>query len=282
MHHVRKDRAKEIGEASLIPDFTIVLGVDQKHLEQLRIVWPTWKRHKPSTVLNRRIVVFFDGCDLDTLDDEQALKIELGEMLGTERLIIVEWPLAGVDYGKGETKWDSPQRYKMLAGFMHVAAKYCSTPYFLKIDVDAIATGMDDWIDPEWFVENPAIVGPAFSYTKPPMQMLDLDRWAQRYGLFPETEPLNLIPEPGASLLRHKRIGGWCNFFRTDFTKTVAEHCERTIGPGLMAAPSLDGLLFYAAKRMNLPIRIIHPKRLGWDVRHTMSNIAEAAGKALA
>jgi len=44
----------------MIPDYTIVLGLDYKHLSQLKLVIPTWKKHKPS-LFSKKWIVFIDN-----------------------------------------------------------------------------------------------------------------------------------------------------------------------------------------------------------------------------
>lgn len=261
-----------------IPDFTIVLGLDAKHFEQLKVTWPTWKKNKPSLLRNRRVLVF---CDKNELSIRELAAFLMSQDVDWS---IASWPPFGVtvDYGTGTDKWDNPQRHKMLAGFLHVAAEHVVTTYWLKLDTDALATGMDDWIDPEWFEGQPGIIAPSFGYTKPPNQMERLDVWADVNGLFENTPPLNLHPEPGATLLKHPRICGWCDFFETEFTDECARLLRYKGHKYTLPEPSLDGLMWYCAVRMGRKIRTIKPKSRGWDVRHSMSSIREAAERAMA
>ena len=128
----------------MIPDYTTVVGVDERHLKQLAMVWPTWKRHKPKTILEHPMVVFYD-----------RFQVEIGQIknvIDHPRLTTVSWPPEGVGYeGDPNTKWYNPRRYMMLAGYVHVPRCVVKTPYWFKIDTDSVATGNDDWINPEWF-----------------------------------------------------------------------------------------------------------------------------------
>lgn len=255
----------------MIPEYTIVLGLDAYHLEQLEVTWPTIVKHKPSTARVRK-VVFYDGA--------QDMEDRIDRLLHSPE-VVVPWPDRAIDYGQGSTKWDSPQRHKMLAGFLYTAAKHVTTPYWLKIDTDAVATGQDDWIREEWFEGCPDVIGPPWNYTKPATQMATLDRWAERHRLF-STPPLGLEPAPGATLLKHERVAGWCNFFATDMTRWCAEKCADTVGYGQMPVPSLDGLLWYVATRSKSGVRRVRMKHYGWDVRNSMGSVREAAERALA
>ena len=42
-------------------DFTTVVGVDEAHLEELRLTWPTWARHRPELLVQPLLLV----CDGD-------------------------------------------------------------------------------------------------------------------------------------------------------------------------------------------------------------------------
>ncbi|KKL21208.1 hypothetical protein LCGC14_2447740, partial [marine sediment metagenome] len=151
-------------------DYTLVCGVDAKHIRQLAWVWPTWKFHKPS-LLNHPMIVFYDT--------SQVKEEEIRRVVDHPNLTIVPWPPKGVTYERSmEGKFGDPQRYKMLAGFVYVPWRYVQTKYWLKLDVDTVATGQDDWIDEKWFENSPAIVAQPWGFTKPPDQMQMLDKWA--------------------------------------------------------------------------------------------------------
>lgn len=255
-------------------EFTIVIGLDAKHLDQVRYTWPTIVKHKPTTAAARK-VVFYDARNLARSGCE-AIEWEITRVLNPYK--IIPWDTTGIDYGDGQDKWTNPQRHRMLAGFLYVTASHVQTPYWLKIDTDAIATGMDDWIDPAWFADTPGIVGPPWSYTKPADQMLQLDRWAaDRLN----GQPLNLLPVVGASRLRHPRVAGWCNFFHTGLTTDMAGACAQSVGYGRLPVPSLDGFLWYAATRLGYGVRRVQMKTRGWDVRNSMASVQAAAEAAM-
>jgi len=268
-----------------VPDFTTVVGVDAKHLEQLGMVWQTWKRHKPS-LLDHPMIVFRN--DLADADVRAAVD--------HPNLETCVWPMGGATYaGDDKGKWTNPRRHMMLAGFVHVPALFVKTPYWLKIDTDAIATGVDDWIDigngtdsSGWFADGPAFIGSPWSFTKPPDQMTKLDRWVEENkdnlmvkGLL-QHPPLNLVPKPDARRLRHQRTVSWCAFFRTDFTIQCALMASETCGPFQIPVPSQDGYLWYVAKRAGLGIVRANMKRRGWMIRSSMRSIKQAATDAMA
>jgi hypothetical protein len=256
-------------------DYTLVVGVDAKHLEQLRWTWPTWRKHKPG-LLDVPMVVFRDR--------HQVSRREVVDVVDNRHLTVVPWPPVSCntyDYrirsGSEEDKWNSPQRYKMLAGFVHVPAMCVKTKYWLKIDTDTVAEGQPDWIDAGWFDDSPAIVSHPWGFTKPPDQMLELDRWVDQNKsallMLVNSDPLGLRPKPGAGKLGHRRIISWCGFFHTKFTQACARWANKTVGVNGLPVRSQDGFLWYCAKRLGFGIERVNMKKLGWQHWSAMKNI---------
>ncbi len=260
-----------------IPNYTLVVGVDRKHLYQLSLVWPTWKRYKPS-LLTQPMLVFFDH--------EQVREADVRSVVDHPSLVVVPWPPPGVTFtGNVLRKWGDPQRYAMLAGFVHVPARSVHTPYWLKLDTDVVATGQDNWVNPAWFENNPAIISHPWAFTKPADQMLELDRWVDLHknelaGLY-NHDPLKLVPTPGSERLGHKRIISFVGFFNTMFSRQCAAMAGKTCGRGQLPVRSQDGYLFYAATRMGLEVKRVNMKRLGWEHWSTDQNVKKAAERAV-
>ena len=255
-------------------EYSVVIGVDRKTIECLRLVYPTWAKNKPS-LFKQPWHVIYDSSQV-SIPDIQYVAPHLHDAN------FISWPPPGVQYIRdGLTKWTNPQRAKMLAGFVHAPALVVDTTYWLKLDLDVVAVGMDDWIDPLWFDDNPSVVAPKWSYTKPATQMVELDQWVEKYEpfLFRGTDPLNLIPAPGADTVPHARICSWCAFFSTEFTRLCSLYASQTLGHGQIPVDSQDGYLFYAAKRAGFNIRTIQPKKRGWKLCHSpaaVRNFTEA------
>lgn len=256
-------------------DYTLVVGVDGKHLQELFYTWPTWKRNKQG-ILNHPMVVF---------GDSSVRTKDIKDVVDHPDLRIYSWPPSGSFYpGNPKDKWTCPQRYKMLAGFVHVPAAVVKTKYFLKIDTDAVATPRDGpWIDPKWFDSEPAIVAHRWTFTKPPDQIIKLDEWAEgidsrcsvltkqgiHQGFFTEP-PLDIRPaSPDADRVGHERIISWCGFFNTDFARACAQLCDGYTMP----CRSQDGFHWYCAKRMGLFVRRVNMKKKGWEHWGTMHNV---------
>jgi len=252
-------------------DYTLVVGVDQRHLRQLSWTWPTWEKHKPS-LLKHPMIVFRDRDEVE--------ESEVRGVVNHPDLTVVDWPPYGVAYeGTGEDKWHSAQRHKMLSGFIYVPTAYVDTNYWLKLDTDVVATGNDDWIDESWFEGWPVIVAHPWSFTKPPDQMLKLDEWAR--GLpFPEP-PLNLTPLPGWSRVKHQRVISWCGFFLMGHTVNCAQLAAMTCGDCKLPVPSQDGFLWYVAKRAGKGIVRPNMKLLGWQHWSNDGNVQKHAAVSL-
>lgn len=256
-------------------DYTLVVGVDRYHLEQLAWTWPTWRKHKPS-LLDHPMLIFSDR---DSVDPDVVRGV-----VDHPDLVVVEWPRQNwVDYEAGDDKWSDPQRYKMLAGFVHVPAEHVGTEYMLKLDTDVVATGQDDWIDDTWFNDDPVIVCQPWGFTKPADQMLKLDEWAKanedKLGF--GNPPLNLAPNEGSDRVCHKRIISWCGFFHSGLVQLASRWAERTCGTGQLPVRSQDGYLWYVATRLRMPVRRAQMKSRGWQHWSTMFNVRRAAEEAM-
>ena len=274
-------------------NFTVVLGVDKKTIESLRLVWPTWRRFKPS-LMSRPFVIFYNGVTEDQILSVIVPQWGDGDSAGyapafPANIKLVPWPPRGVEYPRdGATKWTNPQRAMMLAGFVHVPVTTVETPYWLKLDLDAVAIGMDDWVDPTWFEpvadserlwrpQRPSIIAPGWNYSKPAQQMLALDEWAAcaKPWFFDGTAPLDLRPEPGSEIVRHQRICSWCAFFHTTFTIECSHAATQSCGRGQIPVDSQDGFHFYCAHRGRFSIRRVPMKQYGWKVRHSVNAVRD-------
>jgi len=271
-----------------VPDYTLIVGVDAYHLRQLELVWPTWKRHKPS-LLYQPMIVFYDR---DSTSEKQVRAVVAHPNLRT-----VSWPRGEeeIDWdrkkGDHKDKFQDPHRAMMLSGFVYVPAMFVETPHWLKLDTDVVATGMDDWIDPAWFEGDPAIVSHRWSFTKPADQMLQMDRWVEKnQGQMPSeiacSQPLNLVPRPGWDRLSHKRIISWCGFFDANWTRQMAgltrQSSTNTIdGTYRLPISSQDGYLWYMATRGGREVVRANMKSCGWQHWHTWKNVEQHSREAM-
>jgi len=259
------------------PYYTLVLGVDARHLWQLSRVWPTWRRHKPS-LTRAPLVVFYDREDVTEGHVRAVIR---------RSATIVPWPPENVSYTADPAlgKFGDARRAKMLAGFVYVAAAAVRTAYWLKLDTDVVAVERDNWIDTDWFDGRAAIIAHPWGYTKPPDQFVRLDRWVDAHrddlGALAERPPLDLIPAPGAEALPHPRIISWCAFFDTGVTRYAADAAAQTVGQGQLPVPSQDGYLWYVTRRLGLGITTTNMKRRGWQHWSADKNVDRYARLAL-
>ena len=263
----------------MIPNWTLLIGLDSKHFEQLKLVIPTWKKYKPS-LFEKKWVVFHD--DSVNVNEIHAFLL----YYGIKGYYLCSWPPEGVEYdGDPNSKWTQPQRSKMLSGFVHIAAEYVKTPYWLKIDTDSTASGNDDWIEPYWFENDPAIISHPWGFSKPANQMMELDKWVEnnpdKLSALRDHPPLRLEPNQGSSRLRHKRIISWVGFFNTHFTEICSCYAEMTCGIGKLPVNSQDGFMWYVAKRFECGIVRANMKSRGFVHRSSMRGIQQAVEEAM-
>jgi len=264
-----------------VPEYSTVVGVDEYHLRQLELVWPTWKKHKPS-MLKHQMIAFYDRGSMS--------EVRIRAAVDHPDLQCIPWPMKGLDWdrekGEEKNKFHNPHRAMMLSGFVYVPAAFVRASYWLKLDTDVVATGIDDWIDPCWFEGDPVIVSHRWTFTRPADQMLKMDRWVEenRERLPAEivnTKPLNLIPQPGWNRVGHKRIISWCGFFDTAWTRRMALLTRRLDGIFQLPIPSQDGYLWYMAERAGRKVVRTNMKSKGFAHWHTWSNIKKHAEEAM-
>jgi predicted SAM-dependent methyltransferase len=248
-------------------EITLLLGVDRRHLEELRCVWPTWVRFKPE-ILKMPCVVFFDP--------DEVRPVDLAFVTEALPARLVPWTLPNT----------MSQREKMLTGFIHVAAAQVRTPWYLKIDSDVVAIGGGEWIRDEWFEtkesgDSPVFVTSPWGYSKPRYVMDVLDDWADTVPSLAKYPRLNLPYSSKDSKIKHKRIISWLFFGRTDWTRDLSVLIG---GPAArLPVPSQDSFLFYCAKRTAAHFTTVKMSNLGWAhqrlprIRKTIKNMNSAS-----
>lgn len=226
--------------------FTTIIAVDEHHVKELQLVWPTWKCYKPELIRNPLLVV----CDGDISVPEWNRKLQFLDHPDMHR---VQWNMSDVS-----------QREKMLNGITFAAAKYVHTPWFLKLDTDAVATKESDWVQRQWFSPNdagefPVFISQPWGYTKPPDAIDKLDQWARTIPELAAFQDLGISPEPGRNKVSHPRITSWCYFGNTSWTKSVLQFCTDRL-----PVPSHDTFLWYCAERQKRFYRKVRMTNYGW------------------
>ncbi len=242
-------------------DCTTVVAIDAKHLDQWRITWPTWARHRPELMKWPLLVI---------TDPLQIPRPDLS-FLQHPNLAVVQWPWkVGEDF---ET-----QREKMLSAFVHIPAHHVQTEYYLKLDTDVVAMRPGDWVQDKWFENNPVYVAKGWSYTKPPWHMVALDDWGDAVHDIAKYPRLNLEVATSGNKICHKRMISWCMFARTEWTKRISAYCKFPRLP----VPSQDNFIWYVAERTGEETLTTNMKRHGWSWQSTMKNIRARAEEAMA
>lgn len=232
-------------------DFTTVIAVDAKYVEQLTWSAATWEAFRPEIFERPMLVV------VDRAADLQISKLP-PQITKHKRVKFVTWPDA-----EPATPFVS-QRERMLSAFVHAAPRHVTTPWWLKVDTDAIGLSHCCWFEKKWLEESSGyvMIAPGWGYTKPAGQMAALDTWANSHPVLSQWPALNLPFDPNGKRCFHSRICSWVSFYRTDWTRHAASLCEYPRIP----VPSQDGFHWYVAARQQQTDKILRVnfKRLGW------------------
>lgn len=259
-----------------IPKFTVVLALDEKTIEQLRISIWTWYLNSP---------ILWEQPWLISYDHSQISATDISEVFN------IPTPCRP-NFGVKLRKWDDNdhyqnQREKQLTSFVY-AAECVETDWWLKLDTDCIAKkDCGDWIDSEWFEpdetgEYNAWIASPWHYTKGPhMQMMD--KWAAKHPIWDDRfPPLDIPHAEGQKRFPHPRMASWISFYNTEWTQTVS-YILRSLHDGqpLSPIPSQDGLHFYWGERSKLRTCKVKFKKRGWTNTSKLENIKIEAEKAL-
>ncbi len=261
----------------MVPEFCVLVAIDREHLEEFRVVYPTWLRHKPS-LANRPIVFVIDSC---SREDHYHIVGGLIETIGQERFgVLNNARLCQLDQSRPHAN----QREKMLAGLAIDGPRYIKQwlpecGYFLKLDCDAPAVARDNWISPNWFANSPAIIASPWPYTRPASQLAEFAKWSDPLAdEFPNPMPQAAIRGERAY---HRRMISYCQFGNVDWACKMAEIVKRTNGDRL-PIPSQDGFAGLCAARSGAEIRYVKMKDYGWQhVGSSLKRLREAAAIAM-
>jgi len=237
-------------------DWTTVVAVDARTIHQFRQVWPTWNRYKPEIAARPFLVI----CD-------------------TKEIPAVGWPSLlpnGIPQQTMLLWWswrpDLSQRERMLTAFVKLAPVHCKTTYWLKVDVDSVATGPEPWIDPAWFIGSPALIAAPWGYTKPANYITAMQDW---WPTIPKlqncTGPDWPTVEPGNEVYRWARIISRQCFLHTTWCREAAAYC-----PDRLPVPSQDTYHWFLAEFQRKPIIRTRQIKCGWTNRNTQRGLREA------
>jgi len=279
---------------SIYDQVTVVVGIDAKTIEQLRVSWPTWKKHRPE-MWSMRWVMFWDSASL-TREQYDAIHMAMR----VPNMVSVPW--------NPQVEYES-QREKMLTGHVFVPAEHVKTDFSMKIDADVVAERRDcEWLQEHWFDETCSAdrekglecdadcevryVAPSWFYTKGQDFIGRLERWGDVVdwgsGFTGPSTRLNLPNyDPTALRFGHKRMCSWVSYYNVNWLQWLCGELEKTVGRYKLPVPSQDTTVWYAAAREqgDLPPnhRLVNMKKLGWDniskINHLKARAAQICAK---
>lgn len=257
-------------------DFTTVVALDRAHLEQWKITWPTWARHRPE-ILERPLVVIADAHP-DTGGNHAFWDRELRFLhpLPTGFQFLVHFWHA--PFSLRSDLRNITQRERMLTSLVRVPPAVVKTPYWLKLDTDAIALRPADWCQDAWFEDDPVFASSPWGYAKPPDVIQRLDAWGDQHPELSRFPALGHRPEPGSDIVRYSRMISWCAWFRTDWTNWVA---SLSPPPERLPVPSQDTFTHYVAARAGHFWRAVKMKSHGWAHVRKDGTLRRLAAEAL-
>lgn len=248
-------------------DITLMLGVDRVTVEQLKLSHQTWKKFHPE-LWDIPWVVFFD----DRYGRELVLEIKKINPWA----VVHAWSCDGYP----------SQRAAMLTGFVMLPPVYVKSPWWMKIDCDAIALNSDTpLIEDEWFepkvIEGLAtpgynvMVANPWGYTKPKGDDGDPKLWCDRLEIWGDTifgdcTRLDLAKHISGNKIRYPRIASWFSLYNTDFSWAVMRACGDQL-----PVPSQDTVHWYYAQRNCSLIERVKFKRRGWNNIPRMRNLEQ-------
>lgn len=240
----------------MLAEWTNIIGVDAKHIAELAVSLPTWRRFYPEIFEGRRRTLLLVHAEA-ARDAEWAV----AACGGAERCVVLPvMPQNG---------WT--HRELMLTALVF-APLHVRTEYFLKIDTDAIAVSREEgWACECWFARKPVYVAPPWGYTKPGTFLEVLDRWSD------EQPDLFGLPKParqsGERVASHRRCISWLYFGRTDWHAALAARfCRPLAADDRLPVPSQDTITSYMANLMGEHVAYRQMKHWGW--RHVSGGVA--------
>lgn len=174
------------------------------------------------------------------------------------------------------------QREKMLTSFVLTAPFVVDTPYWLKVDADAIASQHEQWVDPDWFKSNPAWVASGWGYTKAKGGGGSIVDWCQRLEIFgdshwPDKPRLGMLDHIEGNKCKMSRMASWVSWYNTEWTKEVANLVEGERLP----VPSQDTFHWYCAARGGYHTHCAKMKRRGWANSPSIAKVRELCEESL-
>ena len=266
-------------------DLTVVQAIDGRTIEQFRWSVTTWHRNRRE-LWDCPWLFLYDPRTVG-LAEVRAAAGDAG--LGRSAVRAVPWPPdPTVDYAS--------QRERMLTAFIY-APYWIETPWWVKIDTDAVALRPADWAPDDWFRRDPdafddpglpyaagyfAWIASPWGYTKPGDQMARLDDWADGVDELVGFPRLNIPYTPGSRRCRHPRMASWVSFYRSDWTGWAAYLARESVGEYRSPVPSQDGFHFYVAARTGASTLRTSMRKRGWTNCPKLAGLVKTVSNVLA
>ena len=233
-------------------DCTLFLVVDDVHLSELLVSYPSWCTYHPEVAGFQHFMLY--DSNLDVRDVRFREFEAMACKYGAPGLNMEPW-----SFPAAET-----QREKMLTAYIK-GVESIKTKWYLKIDTDTFGAESDKpLVDMSWFSNSPAYIAKAQRVTRTGGIYDDIDRWAE--GI-PE---LAALPKPDHRWVPGKgyihptrRMTSWVMFGNTAWTRGAYRFCNG----GRLPVPSQDTYLSYIALRTGAHHRHVNFKRRGWSHR---------------
>ena len=197
-----------------LPDITLVIGIDFKTVQQLEVSHRTWKKFQPQ-LYSWPWICFYDGCCPAFTSHSLNDLVKRGVVPPQTRF--VPWPQC-IGGNSRAPKYEH-QRDRMLSGHVWIPGLMVETPWYCKLDTDAIAQRESEWPKPEWFQQetlgplgafgqSPVVVAPGWTYSKGINFTDRLDDWSDKVPELAVRPRLNIPHEPDQLRVGPAR---WCS-----------------------------------------------------------------------
>lgn len=218
--------------------YTVVIVVDQEHLAELEMTIHTWRKHKPELWRTGWLVLY----DCDYLSESTVRGRLSSHGIYPE---FQRWPPNRELFNCHSEKMTSALFY---------ACRYVSTPWWLRLDVDAVAYKSADWIPSPR--DDSIMVGHGTrSIVSTPLRRMD--NWADSIPEFEGHPRLRYFA-------RHRKLHGFCTFYRTQWTREMVNISEKNCGPLGMPLPFEDAYFMFCAQRFRKRYQWMNVRKTGW------------------
>ena len=229
------------------PEATLVIPLDGPGMSSLEHTWPTWVKHKPW--LQTLPLLVIHTSDVDSHDD----RLGFLRAHGNVRFVV------------GVAPPKQSLRESTSPALVKLPAQHIETPWYLLLAPEALATGSEPWVFPEWFDEKvrgrlPALIGSPWGYTKPADAIARLDDWGDSVDELAECPRLDLPYDPQSARIRHPTVSSWCLFGNTAWTRRIARFT-----PDELPVPSYATYVHYCAERLGEVVIRPRLKDLCWE-----------------